>query len=264
MNYSKNTKRKAKVNLTGYLLLLGWLAFVVSTPRIATAGDSDTGQSLKIKAHNLLPLIEDILINAGADSAIEIELSQPENILPAGIEKLSSKDFLYTNYSKNSGRFVIRSNHKDLARPVTITGFARIPILIPVLKTNIERNTAIEDSNIEWIETNTISTKNHITNISDLQGMIARRPLRANAPLRHNDVQRPVLISRGALVTMIYEKAGLTLSYRGIAQDNGSQGDIITVQNPKSEREIKAMVTARNQVHILSSNISGSPLSNKS
>lgn len=81
------------------------------------------------------------------------------------------------------------------------------------------------------------------TAIADLAGMEARRNLRAGEPVRFTDVKRPVLVAKGATVTMIFEAPGVKLSATGRAMAEGGMGQSITVLNPVSHRQIEAVVT---------------------
>ena len=82
-----------------------------------------------------------------------------------------------------------------------------------------------------------------ITNKEDLLGMEARRVLYAGQSVRPQDVRRPLLVSKGATVTMIFEAPGISLSAVGRAMSEGGMGETVTVQNPVSFRQISATVT---------------------
>ncbi len=81
-----------------------------------------------------------------------------------------------------------------------------------------------------------------ITERHDLAGMAAKRQLRADQPVRHSQVERPKLVRRNTLVTIIYEIPGLALKSQGRAQADASQGEAVAVLNTRSNRTVQATV----------------------
>jgi len=81
-------------------------------------------------------------------------------------------------------------------------------------------------------------------------GMQVRRPMRATQALRSADLVKPDLVQRDQNITLIYQSAGLYLTTRGKALDNGTDGDTVNVLNPQSNRTITGVVTGRGQVTI--------------
>ena len=49
---------------------------------------------------------------------------------------------------------------------------------------------------------------------------------------------------------MIYQSAGLYITARAKALDNGTEGDVISVLNPQSKRTVTGIVTGRAQVTV--------------
>jgi flagella basal body P-ring formation protein FlgA len=86
------------------------------------------------------------------------------------------------------------------------------------------------------------------TEMGALRGMEARRMLHAGEPLRSSDVRRPILVEKGAMVTMTFEAPGITLTAAGRAMGEGGMGETVTVQNPVSFRQITTIVTGPGQV----------------
>ena len=57
-------------------------------------------------------------------------------------------------------------------------------------------------------------------------------------------------MQRDQNVTLIYEAAGLYLTVRGKALENGTEGDVVNVLNLQSKRTVSGVVVGRNQVAI--------------
>ena len=81
-------------------------------------------------------------------------------------------------------------------------------------------------------------------------GMQLRHAMRAGQPLRVADLAKPDLVQRDQDVTLIYQTAGIYLTTRGKALDNGTDGDVVSVLNPQSKRTVTGVVTGRGQVSI--------------
>jgi flagellar basal body P-ring formation protein FlgA len=87
-----------------------------------------------------------------------------------------------------------------------------------------------------------------VTAMRDVVGMETRRSLRAGESLRQQDFRRPVIVTKGMLVTMTYEEPGVLLSATGRAITAGGLGETVTVQNPVSFRQVGAVVIGPGQV----------------
>ena len=81
-----------------------------------------------------------------------------------------------------------------------------------------------------------------------LVGHEARRLLRAGEPVRLDDVRMPILVSKGATVTMTFNVPGITLTATGRAITEGGLGETIVVQNPVSFRQVSCIVTGPGEV----------------
>jgi flagella basal body P-ring formation protein FlgA len=81
-------------------------------------------------------------------------------------------------------------------------------------------------------------------------GMQARKQLRAGQALRVTDLAKPDLVQRDQNVTLIYEAPGIYITVRGKSQDNGTEGDVVSVMNLQSKRAVSGVVTGRGQVSI--------------
>jgi flagella basal body P-ring formation protein FlgA len=84
--------------------------------------------------------------------------------------------------------------------------------------------------------------------LNDLEGMHAGRTLRAGAPVRPDDVRKPILVTKGSTVTMNFNAPGITLVATGKAMSEGGMGETVTVLNPVSYRQISCTVTGAGTV----------------
>jgi flagella basal body P-ring formation protein FlgA len=119
-----------------------------------------------------------------------------------------------------------------------------------VVARNVERNEVIKSSDviIERRPKAEVGTDGAARDRA--VGMQARRQLRAGQTIRTADLAKPDLVQRDQSVTLIYEAAGIYLTMRGKALENGTEGDVVNVLNLNSKRTISGTVIGRGQVSI--------------
>jgi flagella basal body P-ring formation protein FlgA len=129
---------------------------------------------------------------------------------------------------------------------------AGVRIVVPVR--DIARGEVIADSDLTTTQVGgSALMAGVVTSMDALTGMQARRVLRAGEGLRPDDVRRPVVVSKGQTVTMMFSAPGVELTAMGRAMSEGGVGDMVTVQNPASFRMITATVTAPGTVRAIAS-----------
>lgn len=89
-----------------------------------------------------------------------------------------------------------------------------------------------------------------VRSLYEAVGKKLRAPVRAEAPLRSNQlVSVPVIIS-GQLVTIVAENAGIRITVSGKARSAGGIGDLIRVQNMVSNKEMSARIIDASTVEV--------------
>lgn len=73
-------------------------------------------------------------------------------------------------------------------------------------------------------------------------GLRARRNIAANCILRKNQIEIPPMVKRGDIIQVVAESPTMKISVKGIAKQNGGEGDRIRVVNLKSKKIIYAKV----------------------
>jgi flagella basal body P-ring formation protein FlgA len=88
---------------------------------------------------------------------------------------------------------------------------------------------------------------------SDPQQLIGKTPLRtiaAGAPVRLGDVEQPVLVHKGELVTVLLQTDELQLTAQGKALEDGTLNALVHIANTTSNRVIDATVVAIGTVNV--------------
>jgi len=88
------------------------------------------------------------------------------------------------------------------------------------------------------------------TDMKNLIGMIARRPIKNTAVITAQMVKPRLLITRGEIITIIAEGNGLKIRTAGKALMDGKHGQVIRVVNNRSGRKLFGEVIARSTVRV--------------
>jgi flagella basal body P-ring formation protein FlgA len=72
-------------------------------------------------------------------------------------------------------------------------------------------------------------------------------------PIQTSAIQRPILVAKGSLVTIILRTPKMTLTAQGKALDNGADGDTVRITNSQSKKVIEAEVTGTARVAVVPS-----------
>ncbi len=110
---------------------------------------------------------------------------------------------------------------------------------------DIARGDTISESDLTFATVDGAALMSGVpTKMEEVKGLQARRVLSAGQPFRSDDVRRPIVVTKGQMVTMQFVVPGVELSAMGRAMSEGGIGDTVTVQNPTSYRMIAATVIA--------------------
>jgi flagella basal body P-ring formation protein FlgA len=202
--------------------------------------------------------IHDALVRAlrdrGAGKDIEIELAANAGNFHVAADTASTVGIEGLSFDAGTGRFVatvaVPANDPAATR-TRVTGRIYKLVSVPMLAENKRRGDVIRASDIQWRDVRASEIRDHvITDDEDLVGMAAKREIKADSAVHVSQLRRPVLIAKGALVTIELAQGGMSLSTQGKAQEEGSLGDIIKVTNIRSNKLIEAKVNGNNRVAV--------------
>lgn len=115
----------------------------------------------------------------------------------------------------------------------------------------IEHATIIKAADLV-LQRREITQNSHLAarTLDEVIGKKARTIIRANQPVRADQVEKVPLVKSGQMVTIIAENGILKISVTGKAHSSGAEGDIIRVQNLTSTKEIPARVIDASTVQV--------------
>lgn len=91
----------------------------------------------------------------------------------------------------------------------------------------------------------------YFTDINKVVGLASRRALKPGMVINDSMVIKPILIKRGAIVNIVARVGGLEVTAMGQAMQDGSEGQLIRVQNVNSFKFISARVLDGSTVQVL-------------
>ena len=212
--------------------------------------------AITIGEHEMTQAVRDALLDREPDLEAEtlddslIGFRGPLLADAGRVEPISVADLAWDRYS---GRLsaTLRIRTVEGTTTLRLTGVAREMIEVYVAARPIDRGTVITASDIEPQRVpGNRRTARQITDPTQVIGQSARQALQAGRPLRSADFEPPVLVRRGAKVTLVYQAAGMTLTTVGQAMSNGAAGDVIDVLNLQSRRTVSGIVRARDQIEV--------------
>jgi len=135
------------------------------------------------------------------------------------------------------------------AQRLRVTGKLVVQSTVPVPNRSIAINDVITAGDIEELKVQRERVAGDtITDRNQLIGKAARHLLRAEQPLRAGDVQDPIVVHKGDLVTIELRTATMQLAAQGKALEDGALNVTIRVVNTQSNRTIDASVAGANLV----------------
>lgn len=122
---------------------------------------------------------------------------------------------------------------------------------VPVASRNIRKGEKITGADIKWTQLSLrLLGSDTIEHLEQVVGLAAKRNLRQNQPLKQSDLRTPIMVAKGAMVTISLSDGGLSLTGAGRALEDGSLGETIQIKNLQSKRTLEASIVAPNNVRV--------------
>ncbi|MCH8862691.1 MAG: flagellar basal body P-ring formation protein FlgA [Proteobacteria bacterium] len=159
-----------------------------------------------------------------------------------------------SSYDVRSGNFVASlalPTGTALNRRVVYRGKIEEMVYVPGLNRQVMPGEAIGESDIAWVRLPKRQLgRNMVQSKQALIGMTPRRPLAVNRAIRLGDIQRPLLVKKGARVSVSYKTGNLIIMSMARALENGAKGDVIRILNTRSKQALEGVVTGHDRVEL--------------
>ena len=198
----------------------------------------------RIGAGQLRALIGAELARRGDGAAYEIALANRMQSLYAPLDATGGPQLLSIDFQRQSGVFTARIAPYADARPVLVSGRAWALVQVPALLEAHRAGDVIAPQDITWIKVRQARLRpDTVLEAKAVEGMAARRGIRAGQPLRITDFKRPAAVTKGQIITIVYQAPGLRLTARGRATGEAALGEPLRAVNLQSHRTIDVVVT---------------------
>jgi flagella basal body P-ring formation protein FlgA len=254
---------------------------VFRSPDLGTTGTVPVRQVLDaLRAHEVIGVdardVREVVVSRAARTLapkdIEAEiaralsgrgnLSTVENIAvlldretgPLQLEATNSGDLkpVAVRFDARNGRFDIAFEiaNEAASAPARLrfTGTAYETVLAAVLTRNVERGDVLKSADLATERRPKAEAGNDVASREVALGMQMRRSARVGQILLNTDYSKPDLVQRDQNVSIAYQTPGLYLTMRGKANDNGAEGDTVSVVNLQSKRVVQGVVVGPGQV----------------
>lgn len=136
----------------------------------------------------------------------------------------------------------------------SLTVAVKASVMVPLVTSAqmLERGRVIGPADVVVSEQNVALIQDQVyTAPQQVVGQTVKRRINAGQPLTASLLDRPVLIERGQMVTLIINSQGIQASTAGEALKQGRQGEMIRVRNSSSQRIVDGQVESAGVVRIL-------------
>jgi len=124
---------------------------------------------------------------------------------------------------------------------------------VPVANRGMSRGTLLTEKDISWVSVKDANlAADVVTSESDIIGHVTRHTIRPGQIFRNHNVERPTVVARGALITIVWDVPMMSLSTQGKASEAGGIGDVIRVINTSSKTAVFAEVIGPQKVRVTS------------
>jgi flagella basal body P-ring formation protein FlgA len=209
----------------------------------------------RLGAHQIADMLRQHLQQEVGDADLEIRFDRqhPSIDIADGVEGRPRVIGIYRDSRSSRFEALLEVPGHHGTHQVTITGQAISMLNVPVLAMRLGRGEVIRADHLSYRRARADQlTPDIITDSASLIGLAPRRALGPDRLISAAMLTAAIVIPRGALVMMTFERPGITLSAQGQAVEQGAIGDVIRVMNTSSELVVQGVVTAPGHVKTLS------------
>lgn len=195
-------------------------------------------------------------------TSLQLSFSEPLNDIKLPLSYQGKFELTNFEYDRASRRFTAMIAPQDAINAAynkTLFGRASRRETRPIMKRNVKRGEQITSADIELksFPPSRIA-KTAIAENNEIVGMTAARSMKAGSFIKRGDLITPKLVKKNQLVTLLFEKAGLTLKTRGKAMADGELGETVSVLNIQSKRVVVGIIKSAGVIAINDTGLSDS------
>ncbi len=156
----------------------------------------------------------------------------------------------WEGWGRTNLTLIIRVNElvvKNISIPVEVAALTDMV----VASRPLERGMVIGSGDVNMQKRDISTAPSRICrSLSEVVGKKVRIAMRGNLPVRSDFLDKVPLVKNGQLVTIIAENGAMRVTATGKAMNSGAEGDLVTVRNLSSNKDIPARVVDADTVKV--------------
>jgi flagellar basal body P-ring formation protein FlgA len=185
----------------------------------------------------------------------ELSLSSRSGNIQVGLDEspmVAIESLSYNRLKDSFSAILLAPADAENPKRYKVTGKFYPQTMVPVSTHLIRSGTKIREQDVKYklVRSSTIG-RDVILDIEQLIGRSPRRSVRSGVSFNMNNLGDPVTVSKGKLIAVLFKNGGIALTITGRALENGSEGDVIRVENTVSRKIIQAEVLNEQEVRII-------------
>lgn len=214
---------------------------ITRASRIVESAEIEEALVAELKAQGMSDERNISLTSRSLSVAVATDLTPAYRIENTIIDPVSQRVSAYLVVATGSA--------EDLRYRIDATSFTVTEI--PVLTRRMRRGETIDERDVVWekVRSDTVG-RNTVLTRDSVVGMAARRFLAEGKPINIDDLEPPVVVAKGDLVTIYFETRNLRLTAKARAMDDGAVDQTIRLVNITSKKTIEGVVRGPSAVVI--------------
>jgi flagella basal body P-ring formation protein FlgA len=149
-----------------------------------------------------------------------------------------------------SGHFIFSQNSRDVGRSrVTAQVDLSVQVLVAARALPRGRELAAEDLTLAFLPYTL--ARGALSDPDQALGATLKTALAAGAPLRERSLAQSFLVLNGDIVVLVARQGNLNVTTTGEAKADGSLGDIITIMNQSSKKNVRGRIVGPGRVEVV-------------
>ncbi|MBN2644238.1 MAG: flagellar basal body P-ring formation protein FlgA [Desulfuromonadaceae bacterium] len=139
---------------------------------------------------------------------------------------------------------------QHIVKNLAVRGKLLVYADVAVARHNLPRGTLLTAAQIQMARLDVSDLNGPFFSLAALEGMRLMRNVRAGEAIEHRQVEQPPVIKKGDFVKIVAARGGMRLTATGVAREDGRVGQVISVRNSASLKDVLAEVIDQDFVRV--------------
>jgi flagella basal body P-ring formation protein FlgA len=148
-------------------------------------------------------------------------------------------------------RFTLQLNGEAGAQKLTVEAEVNAPPAVVVAVRALPRGAVIQASDVQLVRSSApLGNAERLARLEDVLGKETTQAVAAGKPLDRQAFRDPLLVKRGEVVTVYARSSGVQVKTQARARDNGSLGELVTVESLLDRKSYLAHVSGIQEAEV--------------